>query len=126
MQANFSHLQIANVSVAGYLSGMTLNIRIRSIRKEKGLTLADLAEQVGVSTPHMSEVERGVKNLNNHLLIRIAEALDVEPSDLITSEESDQLKRLTRQFSRLEPEDQDRVRSFVAALMQSNAGLSQK
>lgn len=126
MQANFSHLQIANVPVAGYLSGMTLNIRIRALRKDKGLTLADLAEQVGVSTPHMSEVERGVKNLNNHLLIRIAEALDVEPSDLITSEESDQLKRLTRQFSRLGPEDQDRVRSFVAALMQSNAGLSQK
>lgn len=126
MQANFSHLQIANVAVAGYLSGMTLNIRIRTLRKDKGLTLADLAEQVGVSTPHMSEVERGVKNLNNHLLIRIAEALDVEPSDLITSEESDQLKRLTRQFSRLGPEDQDRVRSFVSALMQSNVEPSQK
>lgn len=62
---------------------MSLNLKIRELRKAKGLTIAQLAEKVGVSTPHMSEVERGVKNLNNHLIERISASLNVGASELI-------------------------------------------
>lgn len=62
---------------------MQLKLRIREIRKSRGLTLAELANKIGVSAPHLSEVERGRKNLNNHLIERIATALSVPPTELL-------------------------------------------
>lgn len=65
---------------------MSLNINIRALRQAKKLTIAQLAGMVGISTAHMSEVERGVKNLNNHLMTRIAAALGVPPEQLISND----------------------------------------
>ncbi|UWQ30224.1 helix-turn-helix domain-containing protein [Leisingera sp. M523] len=62
---------------------MQLTLRIRELRKTNGLTLAELAGKIGVSAPHLSEVERGKKNLNNHLIERIADALGVSPTELL-------------------------------------------
>lgn len=98
---------------------MDLNLRIRQIRQKRKLTIAQLAEMVGVSTPHMSEVERGKKNLNNHLMVRIAQSLGVRPDDLISSDNRSALADLHADLSDLSPEDQQRVRDFVRALRQS-------
>jgi transcriptional regulator with XRE-family HTH domain len=95
---------------------MQLNLRIRELRKERGLTLADLAGKVGVSTPHMSEVERGKKNLNNHLLERISEALGVHPTQLLGDTESQQWNSLKSIVEDLSRDDQDRVLEFALGL----------
>ena len=87
MQVKISHYQIPRALIACYQVGMELNLRIRELRTDKGLTLVELAEKVGVSTPHLSEVERGKKNLNNHLMVRIAAALGVSPEDLIAGDD---------------------------------------
>lgn len=63
---------------------MELNLQIKTLRIEQGLTQQDLAEMVGISKPHMSEVERGKKNLNNHLILKISHALGVHPADLFS------------------------------------------
>ncbi len=47
------------------------------------MTIAELAVKSGVSAPHMSQVEREIKKVNNHLLRRIAEAFSVEPQHLL-------------------------------------------
>lgn len=100
---------------------MTLNLTIRELRKERGLTLAQLAEKVGVSAPHMSEVERGKKNLNNHLLVRISTALGVEPVGLIGGDQgADRLAKLTNTLLNLNEEDLARVRSFAEMLEESS------
>lgn len=122
MQAQISHYKIPRALFACYQVGMDLNLRIREIRQERDLTLADLAGKVGVSIPHLSEVERGKKNLNNHLLVRLADALGVTPEDLIASDNRSALAALHSELSSLEPEDRDRVRAFVAALRKSRAG----
>jgi len=98
---------------------MSLNLRIRTLRKTRGLTVAELAEMVSISVPHMSGVERGIKNLNNHLIERIADALSVHPSELITSEEMAQASRMAKLLESLSIEDQERVRAFAAALAQT-------
>lgn len=95
---------------------MSLDLNIRTLRKERKLTIAQLADRVGVSTPHMSEVERGVKNVNNHLLARIASALDVPPEALIGSGVSSDVHRLMAAIEGLDPEDRTRVEAFVRAL----------
>lgn len=101
---------------------MSLNLRIRDIRQSRGLTIAQLAEKVGVSTPHMSEVERGKKNLNNHLMERISAALGVAPEDLIASPEKDVFGSLLSVVETLGEEDRARVEAFAAALARSQQG----
>jgi transcriptional regulator with XRE-family HTH domain len=102
---------------------MALNIRIREIRKARRMTLAQLADEVAVSTPHISEVERGLKNLNNHLLERIARALGVTPSDLISDgRDSIQISELV---ARLDARDKARVAAFAEALLKSQEETKQ-
>jgi transcriptional regulator with XRE-family HTH domain len=99
---------------------MSLPLRIRDLRKERGLTLAQLAEVVGISVPHMSQVERGVKNVNNHLLERIARALRVEPYQLIVDGPPDR-GALMEVVALLSAEDQERVETFARGLLLSKA-----
>lgn len=63
---------------------MSLKLHIRDIRQAQGLTLATVAGRVGISIPHLSQIERGDKNLNNHLMERISAALGVQPHDLVS------------------------------------------
>lgn len=98
---------------------MELPVRIRELRIAKDLTLDQLSDLVGVSTPHLSEVERGKKNLNNHLLVRIADALDVKPSDIISADDITPLAALYYEMSELDEADQARVREFIGALRRS-------
>lgn len=115
MQASFSHSRITPHYRLAYAFRMSLNINIRALRQAKKLTIAQLASMVGISTAHLSEVERGVKNLNNHLMTRISAALGVPPDQLISDEASD-MSRMAAIYSRLAPDDRERVVAFAAAL----------
>ncbi|MGD6898649.1 helix-turn-helix transcriptional regulator [Bacillus infantis] len=50
--------------------------RIRQRREELGLTQAELAELIKISTQYLSKIENEVKPINVMLAIRIAQALD--------------------------------------------------
>ena len=113
MQVEIRHSQIAVSPAATYAFGMELSIHIRDLRKKRGLTLADLAGKVGISVPHMSEVERGKKNLNNHLMTRIAAALDTTPADLISGGEWSDLQHI---LQNLDEDGQAQVLQFAKAL----------
>lgn len=62
--------------------------RIRDIRKEKGMTLADLAEACRPpTTPQtIGRLETGMRNLSIKWMDRIAAALGVDPATLVRSE----------------------------------------
>lgn len=59
---------------------------IRKIRKEKGLTLKQLATKVGVSEQAISHYERGDRKIKTEMLSKIATALDVTTSELMLDE----------------------------------------
>jgi transcriptional regulator with XRE-family HTH domain len=105
---------------------MSLTINIRQMRKDHGLTLEELAAKIGVSAPHLSEVERGKKNLNNHLISRLAEALGVEPAALIASNDQAAHDHLRRILDQLSPDDRLRVEAFADALLRSQEASAQK
>jgi putative transcriptional regulator len=50
--------------------------RIRQRREELGLTQAELAEIIKISTQYLSKIENEVKPINVMLAIRIAQALN--------------------------------------------------
>ena len=52
--------------------------RIRKQRKEKGLTLEQLAEQVELSLSYMGHVERGTRVASVETLARLCEALEMD------------------------------------------------
>lgn len=61
--------------------------RIREIRKAKGLTLAEVAERIKPepsTAQTIGRLETGMRTLSVDWLNRIARALDVEPTELIT------------------------------------------
>ena len=62
--------------------------RIRDIRKQKGMTLADLAEACDPpTTPQtVGRLETGMRNLSIKWMERIGQALGVEPELLVRSE----------------------------------------
>lgn len=60
-----------------------LGIRIRSIRKSKGMTQEFMSEQLDISPQHMSNIENALKNPSLGLLANIAEILDVTMDELL-------------------------------------------
>lgn len=65
--------------------------RIREIRKSKKLTLEELADISGISFTHLSRMESGKRGLSLENAIRVAKALDVEPSEVTDEFDHEQL-----------------------------------
>ena len=53
-----------------------LGQRIRSVRQEKGIDIADLAQRVGVTPESLGHIERGIRKPSLSTLILIADELD--------------------------------------------------
>lgn len=124
MQAQLHYYEIASPAAAGYNISMELSIQIRDLRLARGLTQKQLGEMAGVSHAHVSQVERGIRNLNNHLIQRFAAALDVEPAQLLAAQES-AYAHLDGLMQKLSSEDRARVEAFAAALYQSHKDTEQ-
>jgi transcriptional regulator with XRE-family HTH domain len=60
-----------------------MELRIKELRKDRGLTLAELADKVGLSVSYMSQLENGKRNVNALRLDAIARALEVRTSELL-------------------------------------------
>ena len=63
-------------------AGGALGRALRERREESGRTLRAVAQRAGISPTHLSEVERGVKELSLGRLGGLAQALDVPVGEL--------------------------------------------
>lgn len=72
---------------------MTVNYGefIRETRMNKGVSIKELANKIGVSESMLFSVERGKRNLSVTLAADIADALGVKVIDLLGLKESDAL-----------------------------------
>jgi transcriptional regulator with XRE-family HTH domain len=69
------------------VSSGRLGGRIRALRRDRGLTLEDLAGRSGVSRAMISKLERGEKNPTLVVAAKVAEGLGVSLSRLVGVEE---------------------------------------
>lgn len=96
-----------------YTPGMGL--RIKQLRKAKGLTQAELGDIAGVSRSQLAEIENETAPANTLRLAAIARALEVTVDDLFDSE--DAYRRLILDFMReMAPEDRAHVLRFAESL----------
>jgi len=56
---------------------------LRRLRNEKGLAQDDLAYEAEVSRSYLSQLEKGAFYASLKIVGRLADALDVEPSELL-------------------------------------------
>jgi transcriptional regulator with XRE-family HTH domain len=63
--------------------GEVFGAHLRELRTKRGLTQAQLADTARTSTPFISQLERGVTTPSLGMLLRLAEALECRPSELI-------------------------------------------
>lgn len=59
--------------------------RVREIRKEKSLTIEELAEATGLSVSYVGRLENGERNLSVKNMNLFADALGVEPQELLSA-----------------------------------------
>lgn len=64
----------------------TLGQNIKNIRKSKQISQIDLAVAVGIDRAYLSEIENGRRNLSINILYAIADALEVNLSDILPSD----------------------------------------
>ena len=59
-----------------------LGHRIRSLRKERSLTIRTLAARAGLSSDYIVDIEFGRKSATFNTLLRVSSGLDVNMADL--------------------------------------------
>jgi transcriptional regulator with XRE-family HTH domain len=60
-----------------------LGRNVRSCRETRGLTQEQLALDAGMKRSYVSELERGLRNPTVRALGRLANALEVDPTELL-------------------------------------------
>jgi len=66
---------------------------LRRLRHEKGLSQDDLAYEAEVSRSYLSQLEKGVFYASLKIIGRLAEALGVEPAELLKRAAADKERR---------------------------------
>ena len=61
---------------------MHIEILVKDVRQQKGMTIAGLARKSGVSAAHLSDIDKNVKSPSLLVVVRIAKALNVEITEL--------------------------------------------
>lgn len=87
-----------------------MGLRIRQLRKERGLTQAQLSDMAGISRPQLAQIEAETRPANTLRLASIARALQVSVDDLFDAGEEDAYRRLILDLMRdMTPEDRATV-----------------
>lgn len=72
-----------NRSVDGGPAARAIGIAIRAMRRERNITMENLAERADISYQYLSEIERGRCNFSVAVLQSLATALGVPMTDVV-------------------------------------------
>jgi transcriptional regulator with XRE-family HTH domain len=97
-------------------------LKVKELRKARGLTVEQLASKAGLSKSFLSEIENGIKQINGRRLEDLAAALGVRPRDLIADATlSREIADHLDVMSKLDPEDQAAVHRHALSLLRARA-----
>ncbi len=93
-----------------------MELRLKELRKTRGLTLDDLADMAGISKSYLSELENGRKDINGRRLKALAKALGVRPSDILGDSAGPEADELARIVAELPPADRQLLTQIARRL----------
>ena len=70
------------MEIKSYSVKQLVGLRIKHLRKSRGVSQEELSEKVGMSSKYLSSIERGKENPTLDTFIKLAQALNVEISEL--------------------------------------------
>lgn len=76
-----------------------LGLRVRHIRDELGLSQEKIAEQCGISTKYVSDLERGKANVSIQILEKVANSLGVTTIDLLDNDHEAERELLVKEVT---------------------------
>jgi transcriptional regulator with XRE-family HTH domain len=91
--------------------------RIKSLRQAKALSQEQLAERIGISHKYLSSIERGKENPTLETFIRLADALNVETSEIFRYQHekpADELRKIINDW--LNHGDPEKLKSAARLL----------
>lgn len=95
-------------------------LRIRELRKARGLTVEQLADAAGMSKGYLSEIENGKKQINARRMEALAAILHVGTAELIADPTVSQDLALHLEVVRkLPPEDQAAIQRHALSLLRA-------
>lgn len=95
-----------------------MKLRIKEMRRERGWTQEHVAEVIGSTKSHVSEMESGKKNASTPMLEKLAKAFNVSVPDLIDAGElSGELHELTEIMKKLSADDRRVILRSAAGLL---------
>lgn len=59
-------------------------LRVKSLRKNNGMSQNELAEKSGLNRPYISGIEQGKRNVSLEVIEKLAEALEVKIIDIFS------------------------------------------
>lgn len=86
---------------------------LRAVRRQRGLTLEQLAEQTGLTKSYLSKIERRQSTPSIAVALKVARALDVDVSRLFSDEAAQEKIAVDRAGAT----DTDRYRVLASALL---------
>ncbi len=96
---------------------MNLGDSIRKLRDQRELTQGQLAQSSSVSQGYLSQLENGeVKNPSAAVLLRVAQAVDVDPDDLFEAAGYPTVRTLRATYERYESTIDDELLTYLASL----------
>ena len=97
---------------------------IKTIRKSKGLTQAQLAEKINVDSKYISRLETGSSIASLSTILKLANVLDVETKVLFTFENKKKniiLKRINKELLKINSKELDALYQIIKALADKNS-----
>jgi len=99
--------------------------RLARLRRERGITQAELATMLGLAQPNVSDYERGVLRLNADLILKLTRILKVSSDELLGIKESGKAhatgnRRLARRLDEIDSlprRDQEALHRTIDAFL---------
>lgn len=112
------HYRLGDCIQRFYKSHMEL--KIKELRKAKGLTQRQVAEMAGMSVSYYTELELGRKQINANRLETLAKVFGTTPQGLIAGGEGDEIKAQVEILSHLTPDQRRLVFEMITSLASAN------
>ena len=103
----------------GQLGNVSMRLKIKEIRAEKGISQTELASHLGLSTGYMSQIENNRRRMTLDLQEKIANYLGVEPGSVVdfTGATEEDINTVMRAFDEGTPEQRRMILSLARSIL---------
>lgn len=100
-----------------------MKIRLKELRKARGWNQSELASLLGISAPHVSEMEQGKKNPSRPLLEQMAKLFCISVADMYEPDtDGPTLHAMVDGIKSLSEKNRQMVNDLIQALLDKQDG----